>query len=440
MPVKTSVAQRKEMYRFHQGGKSYPEIAAFYGLSRGCVRYWCRRQRDGQGVKTVYPSQGMLQGFDAKVRYCILRLRLEHPRWGPNRILARLGKRSSLRGLKLPSEASIGRYVHQWSRFRRRKKPKEEKPQRPIQATRVHQRWQLDFKLLIEIAEEQYVHMATLRDPVGEVCIGAQVFPGQDAQGNLRRVSMEEARTALRTSFTRWGTLPEEIQTDGDTVLVARRGHFPNIFTLWLCGLGIDHVVGRPGRPTDQAEVERCHRTLNEYVIIGNEHLQPSPLQIVLDQAVHELAFELISWAEGCQGRPPVDAHPELLQAPRPYLLEHELVLFDLARVDQYLASLSWQRKVSKNGQVRLGKGRRYSVGAKYGGQEVLAYFDPTDRHFFFVLEDDPDQEINRLPAFGLEIEDLTGFGSSPLGPGPQQLPLPWEFYFEVNVNEQIEV
>ena len=33
------------------------------------------------------------------VRYCILRLWLKHPRWGPDRIRVHLKKRSSLRGL-----------------------------------------------------------------------------------------------------------------------------------------------------------------------------------------------------------------------------------------------------------------------------------------------------------------------------------------------------
>jgi hypothetical protein len=35
-----------------------------------------------------------------------------------------------------------------------------------------------------------------------------------------RRVKMEEVRAVLRTCFARWGTLPDEIQTDGETVLV----------------------------------------------------------------------------------------------------------------------------------------------------------------------------------------------------------------------------
>ena len=43
------------------------------------------------------------------------------------------------------------------------------------------------------------------------------------------------------------------------------------MFTLWLAGLGMARLVIRPASPADHAELERCHRTLNDYAIIGNE-------------------------------------------------------------------------------------------------------------------------------------------------------------------------
>jgi hypothetical protein len=145
----------------------------------------------------------------------------------------------------------------------------------------------------------------------------------------------------------------------------------------------------------------------------------------MLDQAVHELNFELPSRAEGCGGLAPVVAHPELLQPRRPFLPEHELTLFDLERVDEYLATFTWKRIVGKNGQVCIGERRRYSIGRSYGRQEVLVRFDPTDRHFVFYAAHDPDRELARRPARGLEVTDLTGIAPWPVGLGPQQLPLP---------------
>ena len=420
--MRTTPCQRRRFYERHCRGETYQEIAASAGVSQECVRYWCRRQRDGGSYQTTYRRnpQGLLSHFDPKVRYRVLRLRLAHPRWGPNRIRAGLKKQPSLRGLKLPSEASIGRYLHRWSRFRRKpkKKPLRHRSQPP---TAVHQRWQVDFKVGIRLEDGLRVNLHTVRDPAGEAYIGNFIFATGKRQ---RRVKLEEVRAALRLCFARWGTLPGEIQSDGEPVLVnPYQDSFPSAFTLWLKGLGIDHLVIH--NVTSNAEVERCHRTVNDYAVIGNQDKMPAELQRILDHSTYELNFELPSRAEGCAGRPPIVAHPELLQPRRPFRPEQELALFDLKRVDAYLATFTWQRIADKNGRVSLGGRRcRYSAGRTYAGREIAVRFDPTDRHFVFS-EVTSGNTIRRLPAKDLDVSDLTGLESWPTGLGPQQLPLP---------------
>lgn len=428
MKKQTTPDQRREFYERHQHGETYRAIAERYGVSLGCVRYWCRRQRDGGSCQSVYAGrpQGHLRGCDALVRYSILRLRLKHPRWGPNRIRERMKKLPWLRHLALPKEASIGRYLHQWPRFRRRPKHKSDQV-RPQQAMQVHQRWQIDFKLGIALQDGSQVNLHTVRDPVGEACLGAVVFAAGKANNRPKRVTLDQARSVLRRCFTWWNTLPDEVQTDGEPTLVAQPGDsFPSIFTLWLKGLGIQHLVIRSGKPTDNAEVERCHRTVNDYAIVGNED-QPGPqLQSILDEAVFELLFDLPSRAKGCDGRPPAEAHPELFEPRRPFRPEHELALFSLKRVDVFLATFSWQRKVGKTGQVCLGGHHEYYyVGRKYARHQVLVKFDPADRHFVFYDIHKPTQEIGRRLARNLQVEDITGLAPWPIGLMPQQLPLP---------------
>lgn len=429
MAARTSPLVRQRLCDRHRRGETYEAIADSEGLSKWTVRYWCRRERDGGDLRTVYRREpvGLLRRFDPKVCYCLLRLRLEHPRWGPNRLLDKLGKRPSLQGLPLPSEASIGRYLHQWPRFRR---PPQQAVvrRRPQEPHRVHQRWQTDFKVGIALKDGTLVNLHTVRDPVGEACIGAFVFPAGTVGRNPRPVTLEQVRSGLRTCFARWGTMPDQIQTDGESVFT---GHpmepFPSIFTLWLKGLDIDHLVIRPGRPTDNAEVERCHRTVNDYAIVGNEQVDWVQLQEILDQAVYELTYELSSRAKGCAGLPPIVAHPELLQPRHPYQQHHELALFDLNRVDAYLATFTWQRTVGKTGQIEIGR-HRYSVGRPYARRQVVVRFDPALRHFVFYDIDDPQVEIRRHPAKGLDVTDITGLAEWPCGLGIQQLPLPLFF------------
>jgi hypothetical protein len=345
-----------------------------------------------------------------------------------------LGKRPSLQGLALPSRAQIGRYLHQWDCFRRPPK-KEVEDQRPNPPTQVHQQWQLDFKVNITLQEDTAVDLHTVRDPVGEACIGAVLHATKQVNIRTKRVSMEDARATLRRCFDFWNTLPDEIQTDGEPTLVtSREDGFPSNFTLWLVGLDIKHLVIRHGKPTDNAEVERCHRTVNDYAIVGNEKHPIIELQSILDDAVLELAFDLPSRAEGCAGRTPVEAHPKLLEPTRPFRAEHELAHFDLKRVDAFLSTFTWTRQVGKNGQIGIGGHHQYyTVGQTYARQSVKVRFDPVDRCFVFYLshstEHDSDQEdlreIGRRPARNLEVEDLTGLATWPAGLVPQQLPLP---------------
>ncbi len=180
----------------------------------------------------------------------------------------------------------------------------------------------------------------------------------------------------------------------------------------------------RLGRPTDNAEVERCHRTVNDYAIVGNEKADVAHLQQILDEAVHALNWELPSRAKGCKGSPPIEAHPELLQPNRPFKAEHELALFDLNRVDAYLTTFIWERKASKTGQVYLGA-QRYTVGRHYARHQILIRFDARDRHLVFSEATSPEQEISRRSVQGLEVMDLTG-AEWPADLVHQQLPLPW--------------
>ena len=65
----------------------------------------------------------------------------------------------------------------------------------------------------------------------------------------------------------------------------------------------------------------------------------------------------------------------------RPYRVEQERDLFDLRRVDAYLAQWEWQRQVDETGKISLAN-RNHRVGRRYRGQVVKVRFDPETREF----------------------------------------------------------
>lgn len=387
---RTTPEQRRRFFHRHLGGETYQEIADDSGVSKECVRYWCRRQRDGGNYQSRYQrsSPGILSSFAPIVRYVILRLKLEHPRWGRERIYYHLSKRRSCRGQRLPSPPSIGRYLHQFERFQR-PKAKVKKHVKRQSVSKTHECWQLDFKRELEGADEQKFTLHTIIDQHSGACIDAQIVPKAVINKRPGRVTWREAQHTLRGGFTFWNTLPLRVQTDNESTLAGRAGmDFPTDFTLWLVGLGIIHAMIRPGISTDNAEVERGHRTITDYALIGQEKRAVSDLQLIVETAARELTFSLPSRAKECNGRIPIDAYPDLLSTARLYQLHQELALFDMKRVDHYLAQFQWQRKVSKNGTVQLGGStRRYSLGRKYAYQQIQIRFDAEDRHLVFFSQ-----------------------------------------------------
>ncbi len=191
-------------------------------------------------------------------------------------------------------------------------------------------------------------------------------------------------------------------------------------------GLGVRHIFIRPHCPTDQAQVERTHRTLSDFALDEESQANLTALQQALDRerVLHNTLFP--SRASDCHGRPPLKAHPELLHPRRPYRPEAELALFDIQRVYDFLATFTFQRRVNAVGQVSLGR-RRYSVGRAWAGQSLLVRLDPRQREWVFYAEvDGEEREIARRSPKGLDVETLTGLNPEDFVPtAPIQLTLP---------------
>lgn len=274
---------------------------------------------------------------------------------------------------------------------------------RPGSVSAVHERWQMDWKVGLPFAEGQWGQLATVRDVVGAAFIAVELYP---VAHKTSRVSERAVRATLRRAFGEWG-LPDEIQTDGETVLnPSAADPFPSPFQLWLVGLGVRHRRIRPGRATDDAEVERGHRTLMNYVVAEHLHQHLPGLQAQLPQAKQELNGQYPSRAHGCDHQPPLVAHPELLQPRRRFDPAHEADYFDLARVDAYLAGWTWERKVGLFGQVTLGGAHdAYSVGRAHAREMVDLHFEPATREF--VACSRSGEELNRWPAKRLSAADI---------------------------------
>jgi hypothetical protein len=235
-----------------------------------------------------------------------------------------------------------------------------------------------------------------------------------------RHLNRAEHQQVLRRAFSLWG-LPLEVQTDndGEFVNIADRT-FPSPFTLWLIGLGISHVLSHPRRPTDQSQVERQHRSQGDFVWKDQPFDRIEALQQALDDQCQLYNHAFPSQAVHCHGRPPLSVFPTAGSTGRPYHPDLEWELFDMQRVDTFLAQFVWTRKVARNGVVHIA-GECYSLGKARKGQFVAVRFLPGSRSFRFESADGA--EIMVLPALGFEKEHL-------IGTIPVHFPLPVGFQY----------
>jgi transposase len=431
----TTIAERREMIGLVEEGHTYASAADQAGVSFWTARKWIRQaKRHGiESLASCYgrPRTGPLSGLDPIIRYGVLRLKREHPKWGAEYVLKKLSEKRSLQGHKLPSATTIWRY---WRSFGDRLFPKRDPSRSEISPSDTpHGVWQMDAKESMQIPGVGLVSFNQARDEFGRVTVMHRVHAEPERARQLARLTSETAYQDCRIAFTQWG-MPEAIQTDRDTIYVdSGKSPFPNRIVLWWIGLGIEHRLIPRRTPKRNGTVERSHRTLKERTLENQKFESAEELQKQVDADWHELNHECPSRARGCNGKPPLVAHPELLASHRPYRPEWELDLFDLKRVDAYLAEITWTRTCTSVGQLRM-RNIRYSLGYAWAHQDVSITFDPEHRQFVFSQirsetrkgKEQPKLDPVCRDAKNLSVEDITGLSNALKDLPTRQLMLPF--------------
>jgi transposase InsO family protein len=274
----------------------------------------------------------------------------------------------------------------------RTKRPNPE----PERTQQVHQRWQMDFKGNVRLADGSQVAPWLTCDEHSSAPLAAQLYSthrGDPRQG----LTFRDIQADLRAAFTQWGR-PQQLRMDRDPLWVgSTRMEWPGTVLLWLVGLGIQPIVNPPGKPTDNAQIERLNRTWNQHVYRGQETLDPQALQQATDQAWQDRRQALPSNNRHCRRRPPLVAFPELLTAERPFHPDLETKVFEMERVYAYLSEWQWERKVDKTGSISVADFNRL-VSRDHYRQIVKVRFDPQEKVFRAAAVDEHPLATFTLP------------------------------------------
>ena len=404
----TTLQDRVTMDQMSQQGYTNSQIASEVGWAIPTVRKWRRRaRRDGRkglASKMGRPVIGALSSYPVRLRETLHAWRVAHPGWGPKTLRAELEADERFEGQRLPSLSGIANFLKEQDLARSYERHSE-LPQSTSQATSApHEEWEMDSRGQERVPDIGIIALVNLCDEFSKAKIRS--YPCVVGQKRAtRRPRTEDYQLVLRLSFTEWG-LPDRIAVDHDSVFYDNtcKSPFPTRFHLWLLALGVDLAFGRPGRPTDQATVERSHQTWAWQALEGQTFIEWDRLYAYLEQRRHFLNYRLPCSTLG--NLPPLVAHPEALRPRRLYRPEWEVESLDLSRIYAYLAKGQWFRQVSKVGTASLGQ-QTYGLGVLWSGESVEVTFDPEDKHLIFRSADG--ERKKRLPLRGINITNLVG-------------------------------
>jgi hypothetical protein len=402
---RTSFVDQDQFIQLHRAGQSYHAIGRQLGWARETVRKYCRAA--GRPPAKLGRPEGFLRRVGPLVRFAALRLKRQHPGWGPIAVLDELSQLPQLAGQRLPSRSQLAAYDHQFgdrlvtpSLHRRLPPPSAPLPDYPQRIV-----FQLDAQERLSLPRLGRFDRIDIRAPGWGLLVGCYPHPAERNQ----RVSLAQTRDDCRATFEQWG-LPDVLQTDHDQLLVSSGNYpFPSDFSLWLTALGIHHYL--IARVIQNGSVERSHRTCDKQMVRGSDPADwPTFLALVQAEQVR-LNERLPSRAKACQGQVPLVAHPEARTPRRPYRRDTEAQLFDLGRVHTYLALSRWIRLTSDRGQFNLGD-RVWSVGSAHAHQPVVITFDADAK--CFTVTSQAGTFLKHLPSDWLSPARIRGLPDEP--------------------------
>jgi hypothetical protein len=207
----------------------------------------------------------------------------------------------------------------------------------------------------------------------------------------------------FRRVFTGWG-LPDHVRVDNGYPWGSPRD-LPSELSLWLIGLAVEPNWNPAGRPTCNPKVERCNGVTQQW---GELHRCTDCHQA--SRTLARVARIQRDEYPAIHGRTRREVFPELDTPRREYRRSQEAALWELFRVDAFLARGCWRRRVDCNGRISIyGHGR--SVGRAWARQEVVLRFEASAR--CWMVSNQAGELIKQLPASELTQERIVALAVS---------------------------
>lgn len=234
---------------------SFTELCQRYHISRKTGYKWIKRYQvqgpSGLVDRSRRPHSSPDQTPEA-MRLAIIEARRRHPSWGAKKLL-KLLQRKDPQAL-WPSRWTICEILKREGlvrqKTRRRKVGHPGKPSSIVTAP--NQLWCVDFKGQFKTRDGQYCYPLTVTDSYSRYLLGCQGLLSNETLGT---------KETFEGLFKKYG-LPARIRSDNGTPFASTALARLSELSVWWTRLGIQRELIQPGKPQQNGQHERMHRTL----------------------------------------------------------------------------------------------------------------------------------------------------------------------------------
>jgi len=234
---------------------SVTELCDLYGVSRKTGYKWIDRYlRQGPAglQERSRRPQGSPNQTAQEIVAALLEARRRHPSWGGKKLLALVHKRH--RNWDLPHRSTVcdilSRHGMVPKKRTRRRIGHPGKPTSSILAP--NDLWCADFKGQFKTGNGSYCYPLTVTDGFSRYLLGCQ---------GLNSTSVEESKPVFTQLFREYG-LPKRIRTDNGVPFATNTLARLSRLSAWWVRLGVLPELIEPGKPQQNGQHERMHRTL----------------------------------------------------------------------------------------------------------------------------------------------------------------------------------
>jgi transposase InsO family protein len=265
--------QRAKLVALHtEGLHTVAELAAQAGVSRKTAYKWIERYRSGGSdalADRSHARHNQVARTPPEIEALLCDCRKAHPYWGPRKLLLYLAKRHPHLTLPAPSTASAILSRHGLVAPRRSSARTTHPGTAPLVAETPGEIWTVDFKGQFKTGDGIYCYPLTVCDAYSRMILCCDAFSSVAHPGPL---------ASFERLFQAHG-LPRAIRSDNGEPFVSPQAitGLSRLNVLWT-RLGITHQRIAPGRPDQNGQHERMHRTLKA------ETTRPPATDIVAQQ------------------------------------------------------------------------------------------------------------------------------------------------------------